>query len=58
MKSPERMKLAMKLQEDMNSDMGGTEIVEPFKAIYKQKVKPGYPQKVILSNIFIFEPLR
>ena len=46
LKSAERMKAAFKLQEEMNSDMGGTEIVEPFKAIYKQKYIPNYPRKV------------
>ena len=38
----------MNLQKSMDADMGGTEMLQPFKAIYKTKPIKNYPRKVAL----------
>ncbi len=44
----ETMKEALKLQKDMSSNMGGTEILPALKHIYGQKTRKGYKREVWL----------
>ena len=39
---------AIDLQKTMDSDMGGTEILEPLKSIYSNSCKQGYPRQIFL----------
>ncbi|XP_042219865.1 von Willebrand factor A domain-containing protein 5A-like [Homarus americanus] len=41
---------ACALQENMNANMGGTEILQPFKSIYSQPPKTGYSRQVLLIS--------
>lgn len=37
---------AMKLQKEMEANMGGTEMLKPFNVIYEKKTIKNYPRKV------------
>ncbi|CAH1801770.1 unnamed protein product [Owenia fusiformis] len=38
----------LQLQKSMGADLGGTEILAPFKWIYEQDILPGYPRQIFL----------
>ncbi|XP_052099163.1 von Willebrand factor A domain-containing protein 5A-like isoform X2 [Mytilus californianus] len=42
------LKQALSLQEQMEADMGGTEILQPLKQIYSKNCKQGYPRQIFL----------
>lgn len=46
MYNEETLAKASALQQNMQADMGGTEIFQPFKAIYSQPPKAGYARQV------------
>lgn len=41
------LKKAVSLQSSMDADMGGTEILKPLTAIYREKAKEAYPRQVL-----------
>ncbi|KAK4314495.1 hypothetical protein Pmani_014200 [Petrolisthes manimaculis] len=44
------LKEAVKLQETMEADMGGTEILNPLKSIYSNPPKPEYSRQILLIS--------
>lgn len=44
------LKKACKLQETMEADMGGTEILQPLKQVYAQSPKAGYARQILLLS--------
>ncbi|KAK3886875.1 hypothetical protein Pcinc_008988 [Petrolisthes cinctipes] len=44
------LKEAVKLQETMKADMGGTEILNPLKSIYSNLPKPEYSRQILLIS--------
>lgn len=42
----DNLRKALELQQSMQADMGGTEILQPLKEIYKKPVVPGRPRQV------------
>ncbi|KAK4319875.1 hypothetical protein Pmani_009220 [Petrolisthes manimaculis] len=46
----ETLKEAVKLQETMKADMGGTEILKPLKSIYSNPPKPEYSRQILLIS--------
>jgi uncharacterized protein with von Willebrand factor type A (vWA) domain len=44
----ESLQVAMNYASGLNADMGGTEIVQPLKAIYDMPKKDGYKRQVIV----------
>ena len=47
------VKKAMDLQKAMDANYGGTEMIQPFKAIYNIKPIKNYPRKVRNVHVFI-----
>lgn len=47
------LKKALSLQSSMDADMGGTEILKPLTAIYREKEKEAY-QRQVLRFLFSF----
>ncbi|XP_053392399.1 von Willebrand factor A domain-containing protein 5A-like isoform X2 [Mercenaria mercenaria] len=39
---------AIKLQEKMSADMGGTEILKPLESVFKKKLLPEHPRRVFV----------
>ncbi|XP_037799719.1 von Willebrand factor A domain-containing protein 5A-like isoform X7 [Penaeus monodon] len=50
MYNEETLAKASALQQNMQADMGGTEIFQPFKAIYSQPPKAGYARQILLIS--------
>ncbi|XP_042891440.1 von Willebrand factor A domain-containing protein 5A-like isoform X2 [Penaeus japonicus] len=50
MYNEETLGKACALQQSMSADMGGTEIFQPFKAIYSQPPKAGYARQILLIS--------
>ncbi|XP_047486430.1 von Willebrand factor A domain-containing protein 5A-like [Penaeus chinensis] len=50
MYNEENLAKASALQQNMQADMGGTEIFQPFKAIYSQPPKAGYARQILLIS--------
>ena len=46
--SKETLDQALQLQNTMSADMGGTEILNPLKAVFKKAPSPGMPRQVFL----------
>lgn len=48
------LKKAVSLQSSMDADMGGTEILKPLTAIYREKAKEAYPRQVLRYFFFVY----
>lgn len=46
--SEESLKKAIKLQEKMSSDLGGTEILKPLKHVFSKELIQGHPRRVCM----------
>uniref|UniRef100_A0A3P9BHE6 von Willebrand factor A domain-containing protein 5A-like n=1 Tax=Maylandia zebra TaxID=106582 RepID=A0A3P9BHE6_9CICH len=52
--SQQTMEEALKKVEQMEADLGGTEILQPLKHIYSQPYIPNQPRQLIYTLLFVF----